>query len=55
MAKYTDFALYKQMLCKICPMGLLWRSSTPTAGGSLPGWGTKIPHALWGRKNKLIK
>ena len=32
------------------------RTSTAGASGSIPGWGTKIPHAAWyGQQNKTKK
>ena len=39
---------------KILSLGLPWRSRgqdsmlpDARAAGSIPGWGTKIPHAVW--------
>ena len=39
------------------PGGPVVKTSLPNTRctGSIPGWGTKIPHALWPKKNQNIK
>ena len=58
MEIYIEFSVFKSNKCGDSPGGPLVKNPLSNAGGvgSIPGRGTKIPHATWcGQKLKINK